>query len=792
MTQIATTVDDLTALRNRLNLSTNPSAMDFKDITYIPIDYESIVELLISRLKNRLPNRWTDFLDSNYGMEIIQAVAYEATLVVKMLNRYVNEMYLPTAKTADAIYNLVNLIGYKPKGPTPAKTAIKFYLTEPHDSLIIIPSFLSVGSYFYTTKECRIEPGQTETSTYAVAGSLVIDKFLTTGVVRDKYTLRENPVSYIEAVFVNDELFIEKDFIDSQEDRKVFTVSYSSTHQASIMFGDSIYGENPKEGLNMLVYYNVNNGSASNVNVGSITTINETITDINGKAVNIKCVNTEAATGGLDMETPADIKRNAPAYFRTQGRAVIKQDYIDILNNLGYEKVNVLDNSDDSNIGVFGVKIAALNSNDEILTDAEKSSIVKELEAKKVIATQIDMIKPSIVPVNVSVHLGISPSYVGAVVISAVRKLIADYLSIKNRTFGDMVTASDIYTLINSVEGVAYADQLSISEEKSIKTVEKALKGNTSLNIQDSGSILVAGSYISILDEDNNAAMIGMIASIDGQIYTLDRELEFDIPANSRIYPFLTLKYGVTAETKDIYVDDPGVLGDVSNSVVVFVSDASQTEHVVMYRSFTESGKQGEKFRLRSSIGANYPEGSVLYIKKKNALPVINGEIYAGATELAFKSTPKFTPGAVLTPRKNVSYDISTRVMTRSSEAYDNLPSDIQISSLKRVYASPTSPFIANVDYKIHNSKTIVWLNPSLLPVGAAYYVDIVSVVAAEETSDIKYYVKSVKGYTAEVSPSLALPLEDGDILDVESDSLNLSEIEIADTGTVTITSTQG
>ena len=36
----------------------------------------------------------------------------------------VNELFLPTAKTRDAIYRLVKLIGYKPKPSTPAKVNI--------------------------------------------------------------------------------------------------------------------------------------------------------------------------------------------------------------------------------------------------------------------------------------------------------------------------------------------------------------------------------------------------------------------------------------------------------------------------------------------------------------------------------------------------------------------------------------------------------------------------------------------------------------------------------------------
>ena len=71
--------DNLVELRSVIPLRTTPDILSFKDISYVPIDYESIVGLLIERLKTRLPDRWTDFLESNYGMEILEAVAYEAS-----------------------------------------------------------------------------------------------------------------------------------------------------------------------------------------------------------------------------------------------------------------------------------------------------------------------------------------------------------------------------------------------------------------------------------------------------------------------------------------------------------------------------------------------------------------------------------------------------------------------------------------------------------------------------------------------------------------------------------------
>ena len=54
--------------------------------------------------------------------------------------------------------------------------------------------------------------------------------------INDTYVLRETPVFYIEA---------------------------------ALKFGDGMYGDNPQEGLSMVVYYNVNDGAKSNTEAAS-------------------------------------------------------------------------------------------------------------------------------------------------------------------------------------------------------------------------------------------------------------------------------------------------------------------------------------------------------------------------------------------------------------------------------------------------------------------------------------------------------------------------------------------
>jgi len=75
------------------------SDINYREIEVLPVDFEEMVLLLKNRIQSRLPNRWTDFLTSNFGVELLEAFAYEATLFHYYLNASVNECFMPTAKT---------------------------------------------------------------------------------------------------------------------------------------------------------------------------------------------------------------------------------------------------------------------------------------------------------------------------------------------------------------------------------------------------------------------------------------------------------------------------------------------------------------------------------------------------------------------------------------------------------------------------------------------------------------------------------------------------------------------
>jgi len=86
------------------------SNLDLRNIEKLPIDFEEIMEGLTNRIKTNLPDKWKDFLASNFGVELLEAFAYEATLMFYYNNMSVNECFLPTAKTRTAVLGSLILL----------------------------------------------------------------------------------------------------------------------------------------------------------------------------------------------------------------------------------------------------------------------------------------------------------------------------------------------------------------------------------------------------------------------------------------------------------------------------------------------------------------------------------------------------------------------------------------------------------------------------------------------------------------------------------------------------------
>jgi hypothetical protein len=103
-----------------------------------------------------------------------------------------------------------------------------------------------------------------------------------------------------------------------------FVVEVDDVGRAHLRFGDDEHGAAPLLGTAFTATYRVGNGSSGNVGAESIVHVVAPQPDI-GVITAVR--NPLAAQGGIDVESNASAKRDAPQAFRVQQRAVTPADY---------------------------------------------------------------------------------------------------------------------------------------------------------------------------------------------------------------------------------------------------------------------------------------------------------------------------------------------------------------------------------------------------------------------------------------------------------------------------------
>lgn len=623
----------------------------FNDINYVPIDYEEIMDLLIERVKEKLPNKWTDFLESNFGMEIIEALAYEASLLSFLINRNTNECFMPTARTKEGVYRLAKLIGYFPKPPSSATCDIYVQINNDNPmriNSIIIPKYTKLssddGKNFYVNEDIIIAGGESGAYGKATAGLVVKDTFICKGVVNYPYVTTYAPVTSIESVLVDGIEYQREDFLDILGPERSFRVEYDNDFRAKIIFGDGTYGLNPMSDSKIEVTYNVSDGINTNTDIYTINTVSGSIYDIDNNLVSVSVTNTTAANGGDNEEEIEEVRRNAPSVFRTQWRAVTKQDFKDlIIAESGVGKVVIMDHTDMNNIGIYGVKIAAIAEDGGYLGDGLKNKIMKMLDTRRLLTTHVELIKPDIVPIDIDVTITKDSNYSTLLVVNNIKLAISEYLTWKNRDFDENVSAMDIYKIINSISGVTFADNLSIQEKKNIYINNSHTSGTTVINVIDTLNMLEKGMYITILNNEGNFIHTSRITDIDGSDITLATPLSSNVSFGYFIYPVISLtKEVLEGDTKIIINETPS---NISDCVICFGDDFDK-EYIVRYRTITDFGE--EALSLAEPMNRSIENNTNIYIIGKDASPRLAVNAMKGVDKITLIYPPRFMVGAKL------------------------------------------------------------------------------------------------------------------------------------------------
>jgi hypothetical protein len=118
------------------------------------------------------------------------------------------------------------------------------------------------------------------------------------------------------------------DLLAAGPEDQQFVVETDSDGSAYLRFGDGTNGMQPPQGTAFTAAFRIGNGTAGNVGADSLVNF---AAGVAADATIQSCTNPLPASGGIDPETNAQIRRRAPQAFLTQERAITMTDYVNVV-----------------------------------------------------------------------------------------------------------------------------------------------------------------------------------------------------------------------------------------------------------------------------------------------------------------------------------------------------------------------------------------------------------------------------------------------------------------------------
>jgi uncharacterized phage protein gp47/JayE len=474
-------------------------------IDYLSRDYSGLRQSLLTFAQQNFPE-WTPASEGDLGVMLIEAMSYVGDILSYYTDRAQLESYLPTATQRESILAIAYMLGYIPTSGNPAVGTVTLENRGP--KAIVVPGGLQIHTGVVSTLDSPVvfEVNDTEDDALrtvpamvgSVPGTLVVNvtegetvEYLkigeSTGLPSQVFalpdpgvyplTLRiflESPSGSTQipvgSTLVTVREWLRKDYLlEADSDELAFEANLAATDATSIMFGDGINGQVPPAGVQIYATYRHGSGAAGNVAAGQVYLINTTsIPEIHVAQAADETYLSSAMTGGADAESAERIRYNAPRAYRTQYRAVTRNDFRDLaLGVEGVAKANVL-------VGSFTSVVVYITAADGGLpSETLKDVVAQRLQDAALAGVDVTVANPSYVPVNFGsvaepIQVEVWPQYSQKNVKAGIRTAINTYVT--NMEFGAKLTVGEIFQLIRDVEGVRYVDITMVARNDTLQT----------------------------------------------------------------------------------------------------------------------------------------------------------------------------------------------------------------------------------------------------------------------------------------------------------------------------------
>lgn len=461
-------------------------------IAYTNKDYESIRRELLAKIP-QLTDRWTDFNHSDLGVVLLELFCGIGDILAYYLDVQAAEAFLPTARQRQNVIDLCKLIGYRLDTPVAATTTLRFSLSAPLGTDLIVPAgtacraLLNDGQADFETVEDGLIPRDVLTvEVPARQGVRRTETFTATGQSFQQYRLAGQAIAQ-DSITVNiaEETWTEVGhFQDSASDSLHFMADTDALDTSAVIFGDGRNGAVPPSGAEITVSYLETLGETGNLAPGRITQLLTPVYS-DGMQVPLTITNPVPATGGTSRETIEHARRQAPAELRTLWKAVTLQDYKALAEGFpGVAKAQMLDTNDCLNIRYYQVNLVVAPDGGGPPSALLKQDLLAFLESRKVITVEINLFDPVYRPVSIDAEIF---AYAGEdldVVRSRAENTLEEFFAFDCMDFGASAHFSDMVAALDGVRGVSHVRMYAPQQDIDIRPGEIAVLGQVNLDVR--------------------------------------------------------------------------------------------------------------------------------------------------------------------------------------------------------------------------------------------------------------------------------------------------------------------
>ena len=238
------------------------------------------------------------------------------------------------------------------------------------------------------------------------------------------------------------------------------------------------YGSAPSN-TTLTFTYLKGGGISSNASANTLTGIDTGgVTGGDTDAQNsLRCNNPQAATGGGAGDSPDQIRENSLRMFGTQLRSVTADDYTvralsmpGIYGSVGkiyVEPQKIANSQREGRPNTLDMYVLGFNSDNQLVTadSTLKQNLANYLSQYKMVSDTINVKDGFIVNIAVDFSLVLRPNYAGNKVLNDCLNATKDYFNINKWQINQPIFLSDIFTLLDRIEGVQTVKSVQISNK---------------------------------------------------------------------------------------------------------------------------------------------------------------------------------------------------------------------------------------------------------------------------------------------------------------------------------------